>query len=103
MMARVEKGLPGAGPHQVGVGALQGHGTRLQPRTRITRTGQLPYALQGSHLLPPPLAAAEQARPPRRGTSNKAGGGAGGHLTPREDGAWTRSCAGAGIAGYHVA
>lgn len=38
--------LPGAGPHEVGVGALQGHGPRVTAQDAHHPTGQLLDALQ---------------------------------------------------------
>lgn len=59
--------LPGAGPHQVGVGALQGHGTRVTAQDAHHPTGQLLDVLQnGSHLacLPRSDPSAEQETRP---------------------------------------
>lgn len=74
--------LPGAGPYQVGVGALQGHGTRITAQDAHHPTGQLLDALQnGGHLALSRRSAHSLRCDPSAEQVTRAWGGASSHLT----------------------
>lgn len=75
--------LPGADPYQVGVGALQGHGTRITAQDAHHPTGQLLDALQNRGHLALSRRSAQSLRcDPSAEQATRARGGASGHLTP---------------------